>query len=56
MEVETTGSISAEDAVAYSAWNLSRSIKNVCNFDEPVEAPIKEVLLNQSLTKFIKKS
>ena len=31
MEVETNGSISAEDAVAYSA-SFSRSIRNVCKF------------------------
>jgi DNA-directed RNA polymerase subunit alpha len=43
LEVETNGSISAEDAVAYSARIFQDQLKMFVNFDEPVEAPIKEV-------------
>ena len=43
MEVETNGSISAEDAVAYSARIFQDQLKMFVNFDEPVEAPIQEV-------------
>ena len=43
MIVETNGSISAEDAVAYSARIFQDQLKMFVNFDEPVEAPIKEV-------------
>ena len=43
MEVETDGSISAEDAVAYSARIFQDQLKMFINFDEPVEAPVKEV-------------
>ncbi len=43
MEVETNGSISAEDAVAYSARIFQDQLKMFVNFDEPVEAPVKEV-------------
>jgi DNA-directed RNA polymerase subunit alpha len=43
MEVETNGSISAEDAVAYSARIFQDQLKMFINFDEPVEAPVKEV-------------
>ena len=43
MEVETNGSISAEDAVAYSARIFQDQLKMFINFDEPVEAPAKEV-------------
>ena len=43
MQVETNGSISAEDAVAYSARIFQDQLKMFINFDEPVEAPVKEV-------------
>ena len=43
MEVETNGSISAEDAVAYSARIFQDQLNMFVNFDEPVEAPVKEV-------------
>ena len=42
MQVETNGSISAEDAVAYSARIFQDQLKMFINFDEPVEAPVKE--------------
>jgi len=42
MEVETNGSISAEDAVAYSARIFQDQLNMFVNFDEPVEVPIKE--------------
>ena len=51
MEVETNGSISAEDAVAYAARIFQDQLKMFINFDEPVEAPIKEVSKNQNLIK-----
>merc|ERR1712167_346691 len=41
--VKTNGSISAEDAVAYSARIFQDQLKMFVNFDEPVEAPVKEV-------------
>ena len=49
MEIETNGSISAEDAVAYSARIFQDQLKMFVNFDEPVEAPVKEVLTGMSL-------
>ena len=51
MEVETNGSISAEDAVAYSARIFQDQLNMFVNFDEPVEAPVKKFHLNQSLIK-----
>ena len=41
MQVETNGSISAEDAVAYSTRIFQDQLKMFINFDEPVEAPVK---------------
>jgi len=43
MQVETNGSISAEDAVAYSARIFQDQLNMFVNFDEPVEVPIKEI-------------
>ena len=43
MQVETNGSISAEDAVAYSARIFQDQLNMFVNFDEPVEVAVKEV-------------
>ena len=51
MEVETNGSISAEDAVAYSARIFQDQLNMFVNFDEPVEAPIKEVSTEPEFNK-----
>ena len=51
MEVETDGSISAEDAVAYSARIFQDQLKMFINFDEPVEAPVKEVSTEPEFNK-----
>ena len=42
MELETNGSISAEDAVAYSARIFQDQLSMFVNFDEPQEVVIKE--------------
>ena len=42
MEVETNGSISAEDAVAYSARIFQDQLGMFINFDEPQEVIVKE--------------
>jgi DNA-directed RNA polymerase subunit alpha len=42
MEVETNGSISAEDAVAYSARIFQDQLGMFVNFDEPVEVVVRE--------------
>ena len=42
MEVETNGSISAEDAVAYSAKIFPDQLNMFVNFEEPQEIPIRE--------------
>tara|TARA_A100000164_G_scaffold6642_1_gene5842 strand:- start:1867 stop:2739 length:873 start_codon:yes stop_codon:yes gene_type:complete len=42
MEVETNGSISAEDAVAYSARIFQDQLGMFVNFDEPQEVLVKE--------------
>ena len=42
MEVETNGSISAEDAIAYSARIFQDQLKMFVNFDEPQEVVIRE--------------
>ena len=42
MEVETNGSISAEDAVAYSARIFQDQLNMFVNFDEPQEVAVKE--------------
>ena len=42
MEVETNGSISAEDAVAYSARIFQDQLGMFVNFDEPKEAIVRE--------------
>merc|ERR1712167_419813 len=51
MEVETNGSISAEDAVAYSARIFQDQLKMFINFDEPVEAPVKEETTEKKINK-----
>ena len=51
MEVETDGSISAEDAVAYSARIFQDQLKMFINFDEPVETPVKEVSTEPVINK-----
>ena len=43
IEVETNGSISAEDAVAYSARIFQDQLGMFVNFDEPQEVIVKEV-------------
>ena len=42
MEVETNGSISAEDAVAYSAKIFQDQLNMFVNFEEPQEIPVRE--------------
>ena len=42
MEIETNGSISAEDAVAYSARIFQDQLGMFVNFDEPVEVVVRE--------------
>ena len=42
MEVQTNGSISAEDAVAYSAKIFQDQLSMIINFDEPQEVTIRE--------------
>ena len=42
MEVETNGSISAEDAVAYSAKIFQDQLNMFVNFEEPQEIPTRE--------------
>ena len=42
MEVETNGSISAEDAVAYSARIFQDQLGMFVNFEEPVEVVVRE--------------
>jgi DNA-directed RNA polymerase subunit alpha len=42
MEVETNGSISAEDAVAYSARIFQDQLNMFVNFDEPQEVTVRE--------------
>ncbi|MDB9983301.1 DNA-directed RNA polymerase subunit alpha [Candidatus Pelagibacter sp.] len=51
MQVETNGSISAEDAVAYSARIFQDQLKMFINFDEPVEKPIVEVQTEPAFNK-----
>ena len=42
MEVETNGSVSAEDAVAYSARIFQDQLGMFVNFDEPQEVIVRE--------------
>ena len=51
MEVETNGSISAEDAVAYSARIFQDQLNMFVNFDEPQELPNVNNQLNLNLIK-----
>ena len=50
MEVETNGSISAEDAVAYAA-EFSDQLGMFVNFDEPQEVIVETNQLNLNLIK-----
>ncbi len=55
MEVETNGSISAEDAVAYSARIFQDQLAMFVNFDEPQEVLVRETpsepLFNRNLLR-----
>ena len=55
MEIETNGSITAEDALAYSARIFQDQLKMFVNFDEPQEVKIqdqpKEPEFNQNLLR-----
>ena len=51
MEVQTNGSISAEDAVAYSAKIFQDQLSMFINFDEPQEVTIREKPAEQNLIK-----
>ena len=51
MEVETNGSISAEEAVAYSARIFQDQLNMFVNFDEPTEVPIPEVSSEPAFNK-----
>ena len=51
MTVETNGTVDAEDAIAYSARIFQDQLKMFINFDEPVEAPVKEVSTEPEFNK-----
>jgi DNA-directed RNA polymerase subunit alpha len=51
MEVETNGSISAEDAIAYSARIFQDQLKMFVNFDEPQEVIVREVSTEPEFNK-----
>ena len=51
MEVETNGSISAEDAVAYSARIFQDQLGMFVNFDEPVEVVVREKPIEPEFNK-----
>ena len=51
MEVETNGSISAEDAVAYSARIFQDQLGMFVNFDEPQEVTVKEAVTEPEFNK-----
>ena len=51
MTVETNGTVDAEDAIAYSARIFQDQLKMFVNFDEPVEAPVKEVSTEPEFNK-----
>tara|TARA_B100001996_G_scaffold88040_1_gene65223 strand:+ start:321 stop:1349 length:1029 start_codon:yes stop_codon:yes gene_type:complete len=51
MEVETNGSISAEDAVAYSARIFQDQLGMFINFNEPQEIPVKETSTEPEFNK-----
>ena len=54
-EIETNGSISAEDAVAYSARIFQDQLGMFVNFDEPQEVIVRRNQVNLSLIKTYKK-
>ena len=51
MEIETNGSISAEDAVAYSARIFQDQLSMFVNFDEPEETVVREVPVEPEFNK-----
>ena len=51
MEIETNGSISAEDAVAYSARIFQDQLSMFVNFDEPEETVVREVSTEPEFNK-----
>jgi len=51
MEVETNGSISAEDAVAYSARIFQDQLGMFVNFDEPQEVTVSEAVTEPEFNK-----
>ena len=51
MEIETNGSISAEDAVAYSARIFQDQLSMFVNFDEPEETVVREVATEPEFNK-----
>ena len=51
MEVETNGSITAEDAVAYSARIFQDQLGMFINFNEPQEIPVKETSTEPEFNK-----
>ncbi len=51
MEVETNGSISAEDALAYSARIFQDQLGMFINFNEPQEIPVKETSTEPEFNK-----
>ena len=51
MTVETNGTVDDEDAIAYSARIFQDQLKMFVNFDEPVEAPVKEVSTEPEFNK-----
>ena len=51
MEVETNGSISAEDAVAYSARIFQDQLGMFVNFDEPAEVVVREKPIEPEFNK-----
>ncbi len=51
MEVETNGSISAEDAVAYSARIFQDQLGMFVNFDEPQEVTVREAVTEPEFNK-----
>ena len=51
MEVETNGSISAEEAVAYAARIFQDQLNMFVSFDEPTEAPVIEVSTEPAFNK-----
>ena len=51
MEVETNGTVPAEDAVAFAARIFQDQLSMFVNFEDPKEAPKKKLQLNLNLIK-----